>query len=406
MKKAYKYKLLPNKQQKILLKNHMFAAVQAYNILLSLINSKDKYTNTELDDIVKEKIRNRELLYNTKVLQQERVRFLQNYYAMLKKRKEGIPVGDLKYKYYSHNEPQSFQTTKEQFKILSHKNDKYKILKLFKQQIKIRWTRDIPSEYKSITISFDGIDFYISFNVIEENGIDRNNRINSNNRIAIDYNTNNLDLGNNSFHKKFSINQLREKNKKLAKKISKLDRKLSKKKEKLKKKAKLTGEKSWKKTKRYMKLQLRKKKLERKIKERRNYFHHELSNKLIKFLLEQRINHVIIEKLNIQDMTSKKNINKSIGKQKSKSMKKNILDFSISRFYQIFSYKCVQFGIIVEAIEPRYSSKTCSSCGTINNELTLKERIFQCKACNLELDRDYNACLNLLRTAETAGIVR
>lgn len=42
------------------------------------------------------------------------------------------------------------------------------------------------------------------------------------------------------------------------------------------------------------------------------------------------------------------------------------------------------------------SSKTCSNCGWYNPNLTLKDRIFKCKECGHEEDRDLNASKNIL----------
>jgi putative transposase len=45
------------------------------------------------------------------------------------------------------------------------------------------------------------------------------------------------------------------------------------------------------------------------------------------------------------------------------------------------------------------SSKTCSDCGTAKAKLSLSERVFDCDACGLSLDRDENAARNLARLA-------
>ena len=42
------------------------------------------------------------------------------------------------------------------------------------------------------------------------------------------------------------------------------------------------------------------------------------------------------------------------------------------------------------------SSKTCSCCGNIKKDLKLKDRVYKCDKCNLEIDRDYNASINLM----------
>lgn len=49
------------------------------------------------------------------------------------------------------------------------------------------------------------------------------------------------------------------------------------------------------------------------------------------------------------------------------------------------------------------SSKICSNCGNINNELTLKDRTYLCSKCGLEIDRDFNASLNLI---QVVGVIQ
>ena len=43
------------------------------------------------------------------------------------------------------------------------------------------------------------------------------------------------------------------------------------------------------------------------------------------------------------------------------------------------------------------SSETCSSCGNIKETLKLSERRYHCECYGLEIDRDYNASINILR---------
>lgn len=48
------------------------------------------------------------------------------------------------------------------------------------------------------------------------------------------------------------------------------------------------------------------------------------------------------------------------------------------------------------------SSKTCSSCGAVNDNINknmknLKNRVFKCDTCDLEIDRDLNASINIHR---------
>ena len=54
-------------------------------------------------------------------------------------------------------------------------------------------------------------------------------------------------------------------------------------------------------------------------------------------------------------------------------------------------------GVTVKKADRFYpSSKTCSVCGNVKNDLKLKDRTYRCDKCGAVIDRDYNASLNLL----------
>ncbi|WP_430734394.1 zinc ribbon domain-containing protein [Helicobacter suis] len=55
-------------------------------------------------------------------------------------------------------------------------------------------------------------------------------------------------------------------------------------------------------------------------------------------------------------------------------------------------------GIELNLINKPYpSSKTCSNCGTLKEDLSLKDGVFDCHSCGLSLDRDLNASINIHR---------
>jgi len=85
---------------------------------------------------------------------------------------------------------------------------------------------------------------------------------------------------------------------------------------------------------------------------------------------------------------------------------KKISDLSHSNFVNLLKQQSVKYDVIVQEI-PRFypSSKTCSSCGVVVEELPLKIRKWTCSACNTVHDRDYNAAVNILRvgTATLGG---
>ncbi len=85
------------------------------------------------------------------------------------------------------------------------------------------------------------------------------------------------------------------------------------------------------------------------------------------------------------------------GMQKNHSLARSISDVAMGEMRRQIEYKAALNGESVTKADRFYpSSKTCSCCGAIMQDLTLKERTYNCPACGAVIDRDYNASLNLL----------
>jgi len=80
---------------------------------------------------------------------------------------------------------------------------------------------------------------------------------------------------------------------------------------------------------------------------------------------------------------------------------KSILDAGWGYFRQHLSFKAAWAGKTVAAVAPAYTSKTCSACGAVFENLTLADRWVRCD-CGLSMDRDENAALNLLALGRSA----
>ena len=122
-----------------------------------------------------------------------------------------------------------------------------------------------------------------------------------------------------------------------------------------------------------------------KVKNQRNDFFHKVSNDYIK-----NYGTLVFEDLNIKGMVRNHNLAKSIS------------DSGWGTFYGLVEYKAEEAGRQVIRI-PRFepSSKTCSECGAINQELKLSDRQWVCKSCGVLHDRDYNAAKNIRRVGQT-----
>jgi len=107
---------------------------------------------------------------------------------------------------------------------------------------------------------------------------------------------------------------------------------------------------------------------------------HKLSSKLIN---ENQV--ICLEDLQVKNMV------------KNHKLAKSISDCSWSKFVEFLKYKSDWYGRNLVQIDKFFpSSKTCSNCGNIKKDLTLKDREYHCSSCRTTIDRDYNASLNIL----------
>ncbi|MGO8947529.1 MAG: RNA-guided endonuclease InsQ/TnpB family protein [Ktedonobacterales bacterium] len=97
---------------------------------------------------------------------------------------------------------------------------------------------------------------------------------------------------------------------------------------------------------------------------------------------------LVIEDLNVRGMLQNHRLAQAIG------------DVGFYEFKRQLLYKAAWYGARVffaDRWEP--SSKRCSGCGWVDDDLTLSDRIFHCEQCGLVLDRDLNAAINLAQLA-------
>jgi putative transposase len=86
------------------------------------------------------------------------------------------------------------------------------------------------------------------------------------------------------------------------------------------------------------------------------------------------------------------------GMVQNHSLSKSILDAGWSYLKQRLIDKAEYAGRLVVLVNPAYTSKTCSACGTIFDGLSLADRWLECD-CGLSMDRDVNAAINIRNRA-------
>ena len=117
---------------------------------------------------------------------------------------------------------------------------------------------------------------------------------------------------------------------------------------------------------------------------RLNCIRDDYNNKMINEITRAKLKYITIEDLKVSNMIKNKHLSKAIQEQNFYSIRTKLIN------------KCKERNIELRLVDTFYpSSKTCSCCGNIKKDLKLNDRIYKCCNCGLEMDRDYNASINL-----------
>lgn len=371
MIKSVKIRLLPNKEQEVLMFKSIGCSRFAYNWALNRCNELYqqgvKYNMSNIRKEFTQLKKQDEFKWLNEVSNKTMVESMRNLDSAFKrffKTKEGYPKFKTKRK-----SRLSFYVRYDSLYFL---DDICNIEKIGK--VKFKTNYDIPKgrnicRFSNPHCSFDGKYWYLSFGFeVEENQTALNNDLS----IGIDLGIKDLAVVNVLDKPIKNINKSK-KVRKLKKRLKRLQRQLSRKYEVNKQGDKFI------KTNNIIKLEKRIKLLHRKLSNIRNNHIHQATNKIIKL----KPYRVVMEDLNVKGMMKNKHLSKAIQEQ------------GFYEFIRQMKYKCEFNGIqFIRADRYFPSSKLCSCCGSIKKDLKLKDRLYKCD-CGLEIDRDKNASINL-----------
>ena len=230
--------------------------------------------------------------------------------------------------------------------------------------VKFRHSHEIPSRYKSLTVSKNSLnEFYVSLLFEEDVDITSLENIEESKVVGLDMSAKELAISSND-DTCFSNQKFYRRSERI---LKIRHRKLSKKK---------LGSNNFKKQKLVVA------KIHKKVERQKNYFLHKLTK-----YLSDTYDAIFVEDLNIRGMQK---FNSGLAKTVS-------LDLGWSKFIYYLEYKMKwKRKHLVKVSRWFASSKTCSCCGQINNELKLEHREWTCKSCGEIHNRDKNASVNIL----------
>ena len=366
--RAYKFRLYPTKEQEVFIRKTFGCTRFVYNYCLDL-KRKNKYLNKfdlikELPKLKKEYPFLREVdscsLQNT-------ITDLMVGFSKQENNQGGYP------RFKKKGEKESFRTN---FITSSYKGRVYenikvdltrRVIELPKlKEIKIRGYRKLdklPGRVLNATVKEVGIKFYVSLCVEEE--IELPERI-SDKSVGIDIGVKNLVVTSNKEY--YGNPRYLDK---YERKIKHLQQELSR---------KIKGSKN------YIKCKKKLEEVYRKLKNARKKIVEEVVKKVTTYH-----DIIIAENLEVKKMLEKKN--------NHKNLRKEISNATFSEIIRVLKYKCLWKNKAFIQLNPYYpSSQICSNCGAKNEKMKdIGVREFKCSKCGLEIERDYNASINILK---------
>ena len=351
IRKAYKYRIYPNTEQKIFFAKCFGCVRFFYNKSLSDMNDVYKSTGKFKNITPASYKEDYSFLKEVDSLALSNAQLNRNAaFKSFFSHKSGFP------KYKSKRNDQSYTTNNQGSVKLSNNNRYISIPKC--PRIRIKMHRYFEGTIKSITVSMTTDNkYYISLLVEEENKpMDANNRM-----IGLDLGLKSLIVDSNGKEYK---NQ---------KYLTKSQNKLAREQRKLSKMVKGSNNRN--------KQRIKVAKLHKHIQNQRNDYLHKLSKHMID---ENQV--ICIEDLKVIDM------------EQNNKLARNITDASWSRLVSMLIYKANWYGRTVIKVPNNYtSSQLCSICG-YKNSITkdLGIRKWTCPECGSIHDRDINAAKNIL----------
>ena len=120
-----------------------------------------------------------------------------------------------------------------------------------------------------------------------------------------------------------------------------------------------------------------------------NCIRNDYINKVVNMLTKTKLKCITIEDLKVSNMMKNRHLSKAISQQKFYEFRTKLLN------------NCKEKNIELRIVSTFYpSSKLCSNCGNKKQDFKLKDRIYKCSCCGIEINRDYNASLNLRNSTQ------
>jgi len=111
----------------------------------------------------------------------------------------------------------------------------------------------------------------------------------------------------------------------------------------------------------------------------------------------RKFTQINFEKLNLRRMLSTKTVEAERMKQHKTKLNRDLSRLGFADLIAFCEQKAVQFGVTIQLVDPRNTSRQCSCCGHTEKANRISQSRFKCVSCGFEANADANASWNILR---------
>ena len=344
----YKFRLYPNLDQEHRLQNNLNVCKWVYNKFVEQTR-KSFLSRNDMNYILTELKQSESWLYNyhSKMLQMVSTQLEGSEKAIIELNKKGHKTGQLRFARY--NEFRTFTYNQTGFKL---DNNKLFLSKI--GNIKIKKHRDTPDNIKQVIVTRSKSGKWYACMTCERVNVNPP-KIDFTKAVGIDVGIKSFAYDSDKHNTPNPLNL-----KKMLKPLVRVQRKVSR---------RVRGSNNRLKAIRHLQ------RIHERITNKRNDFQHKLSS-----TYANHYDVIFVEDLQLTNM------------MKNHKLAQSIMDSSWGAFLQKLEYKCK----LLIKVPARNTTIDCSRCGN-KVPKNLAVRIHRCDKCNLVIDRDYNASINILQ---------
>ena len=129
-----------------------------------------------------------------------------------------------------------------------------------------------------------------------------------------------------------------------------------------------------------------------KLSRRKDHFLHALAKRIVEQCIDHEVGYIAIG-----DLSRIREDENGDSRNWGKRGNKKLHGWEFDRFARLLEYKAEEYGILVDRVDEKNTSNTCSCCGQIRDSNRVERGLYVCESCETTMNADVNGAVNIRR---------